>query len=192
MSIDLQKSVAQQVMDNLSIVDPFCILAGGAPRDWYFGREATDLDFFIHLGRVGRKDTVTKQLGKLFDVECVKSGEKMPENYKLNPYLRHVFQIGGYDVPVQIMVMSEPIFISVVDLFPLSICKAWWKDGVLQTHGDFQTGLRHNAIFKTATEYGEDHKYIQKICDKYPDMRYYDSELQMYRVRDFYSDISIK
>lgn len=181
MTIERQKEIAQLVMDKLNIIDPFCILAGGAPRDWYFGNEATDLDFFVYLGGNKSKRIVEKQIGALFSVESVKSGERLPENYKLNPHLMHVFQIGGYDIPVQVMVMRSPTFDSVVDYFPLSICKVWWKDGNMRLTNDFRNGIIGNSIFRTSVEYGQDHKYINKILAKFPKMRYYESELEMYR-----------
>lgn len=42
-----QKEVAKKVFESLTKVDPNCILAGGAPRDWYFRKEAKDLDFYF-------------------------------------------------------------------------------------------------------------------------------------------------
>ena len=42
-----QKEVAKKVFESLTKVDPNCILAGGAPRDWYYGKEARDLDFYF-------------------------------------------------------------------------------------------------------------------------------------------------
>ena len=179
MNVERQKEIAQAVMQRLEIVDPFCILAGGAPRDWFFGKVATDLDFFVYLGSNHSKRIVEKQIGALFNVGEVKSGEKMPLNYRLNPHLMHVFQIDGFDIPVQIMVMKEPTFYSVVDYFPLSICKAWWKHGVLRTHWDFLDGVRANCIFKTSVEYGKDNQYIAKVLAKFPEMSYYESELLM-------------
>lgn len=37
MTIEQQKATAQSVYEKLKVIDPHCVLAGGAPRDWYFG-----------------------------------------------------------------------------------------------------------------------------------------------------------
>lgn len=46
--IDYQKSVADIVLSKLELLDRYCIIAGGAPRDWYLGMEATDIDVYLY------------------------------------------------------------------------------------------------------------------------------------------------
>ena len=43
MSIVKQQLTANDILSKLEIIDPYVILAGGAPRDWYFGDECRDL-----------------------------------------------------------------------------------------------------------------------------------------------------
>ena len=45
MSIEVQKAKADWVLDKLSRWD--CAVAGGCPRDWYFGEVGKDIDVFI-------------------------------------------------------------------------------------------------------------------------------------------------
>jgi hypothetical protein len=42
-----QQNVADSILKKLSAIDKNVILAGGAPRDWYFKHSATDLDFYL-------------------------------------------------------------------------------------------------------------------------------------------------
>lgn len=42
-----QQNVADSILKKLSAIDENVILAGGAPRDWYFNHTATDLDFYL-------------------------------------------------------------------------------------------------------------------------------------------------
>lgn len=44
--IEFQKDLANKILNDLKIIDPRAYLAGGAPRDWNFGEEANDLDFY--------------------------------------------------------------------------------------------------------------------------------------------------
>lgn len=46
--IEHQKFVADTILYKLFPIDPYCICAGGAPRDWYLGKVASDLDIFIY------------------------------------------------------------------------------------------------------------------------------------------------
>src|SRR5690606_11152192 len=47
-SIAKQKQIADFVLDKVEYFDHSCILAGGAVRDWYFEKPASDLDIFFH------------------------------------------------------------------------------------------------------------------------------------------------
>lgn len=118
--IELQKQTAQVVFNTLCTIDNDCILAGGAPRDWYFNKPATDLDFFIYIPNSVSDNIVINLISNLFVIDEIKNNAYTP--YTKNPNLRFVFQIGGYNVPIQIMVMSFKTDY-VLDSFPLSISK---------------------------------------------------------------------
>lgn len=45
-----QQETAREILHKLEITDPSCILAGGAPRDWWFDKVANDLDFYVYWG----------------------------------------------------------------------------------------------------------------------------------------------
>ena len=47
MNIDQQKLTADGILGILEQFNPDCILAGGAPRDWYMGNPCNDLDIFV-------------------------------------------------------------------------------------------------------------------------------------------------
>lgn len=177
--IETQKQIAREVLHKLEAIDPYCILAGGAPRDWKLGREASDLDFFLYVPHRPNW-AVKKQLECLgLVVAQVKAGDNLPINYKLNPFLTCVYDIRyGVDVPIQVMVMNEPTFKSVVPTFALSICQAWWKGGDVQVTKDFLLSEKHRVIYKTNELYNNEHHYLEKILAKFPDYRYYQSKLE--------------
>jgi len=47
--IQKQKEVANFFLNKLEMLDPNIICAGGAPRDWSLGKEASDIDIFMRF-----------------------------------------------------------------------------------------------------------------------------------------------
>lgn len=86
-----QQKVADDVLNLLEIIDPACIVAGGAPRDWYMGDVAKDIDVFLHLRNDLKASTRRKQIKRALGLEELdygKSGESIPDHYALNPHLK--------------------------------------------------------------------------------------------------------
>ena len=92
-TIEKQMSVAQNVLNKLEFFDPSCILAGGAPRDWYFGNLANDLDFYVYFRPDLPNWWRSNQLEKVGLKGFLPKGREdfeFPENYKRNPHLKAV------------------------------------------------------------------------------------------------------
>jgi hypothetical protein len=174
MTIEYQKQIADEILLKLFLVDPYSIVAGGAPRSWHHGEEARDLDIFVY-------DTCTQTmfLQKLaslgFIITSTGTREELPEMYKKNPFLEAVYDCVYNNVKVQFMYMNKPTFDSVIAQFPLSICKAWYKDGNIVLEKDFLRGEKYKAIVRTNELYGDESLYIQKIMGYYPDYTYYEA-----------------
>lgn len=177
-----QKAVADKVLDKLFSIDPFAICAGGAPRDWHFGKPATDLDIFFY--------TTVEQLTYVSDmlrhvgidlVDDGKAGERLPDWYKLNPALRCVYSTVVDGVKVQLMLMNATTYSSVVKHFPFSICKAWYKHGYITLEHEFNVAERHKVVVKCNTVYNDEHKYVQKIKAKFPDWQFCNTWEEAYK-----------
>lgn len=168
-----QMAQADAILDKLFPIDTYAICAGGAPRDWYFGNVAADLDFFIYSSI--NTTQVARQLAAVgIEVGRAQHGDGLPDVYKKNPNLTCVFS-GVYNgTKIQIMVMHEPTFRSVVPEFPLSICKAWYKNYKIHLDKDFKRSVLHNVIVKTNTIYDSKHPYLEKVLAKFPDLQYYE------------------
>lgn len=174
--IDLQKAVADEVLQIIENVDPTAIVAGGAPRDWYFNNLATDIDVFFHF----RKDLSTTRIqgileGLGLNVYRKNQGDGLPEIYKKNPMLRCVYDLEYGGEQVQLLLMLEPTFKSVINHFPLNICKVWYKHSTIETTQDFLRAVKHRSIVKVSPVYANGDKYVEKIKAKFPDFKYYDS-----------------
>ena len=178
--IKMQQAVADTVLQRLLTIDPFAIVAGGAPRDWYLGREATDLDVYFHPNPNWNVMTVRNQL--------IAAGFELPNNtdlqenlmsvsqYLANQYLKAVYNPINTAMKVQLMWMSEPTFESVLPQFTLNLSKAYYKNGKISTDSIFDFGVAEKAIIRTNAVYINNDRYIDKIKAKFPDYTYYESE----------------
>ena len=42
--VESQKQLADEILLKISMYDPYVIVAGGAPRDWWMGRQAAAIN----------------------------------------------------------------------------------------------------------------------------------------------------
>lgn len=178
MSIEEQKAIADDVLEKLKFIDPTAIVAGGAPRDWYCGRFASDIDVFFYFRPdipVGQIERLLKEAG--IDVYRSSDGKHIDPLYKKNPDLRCIYYAKVDGVEVQLMSMFKPTF-NVVDHFPLNICKVWYRRGKISRHPDFKFAIQNKAIVKVNELYAKGDTYVQKIVDKFKGFKYFDSKLE--------------
>jgi len=177
-TIEYQKMIADEVMSKLETFDPTCILAGGAPRDWYFGNLATDLDFFVYFrpdfaGQMWRYAELLETLGFRMERKGSKSANIVPPNYKRNPYLICVYEQEYKGVKIQVMFMNEKTFTSAVPQFPFGICQAWYKPGFgINTSAEFDYSVKHKLLTLLNDLYNDADGYVEKIRSKFPDYDY--------------------
>lgn len=175
-TIEEQKAIADNVLGKLEAVDPYCILAGGAPMDWYLGRPAKDLDIYFYsaadkrtTGAVNRQ--LKSALGDLYKPKSVKEMKKCrgdDDVYKHMKYLRRIVDIEVDGMPVQLIEMVEPTFTSVVPEFASDAVKCWYTgDGNISGTDCFY--IAHSLRFiNLCNGYTSDNKYIAKLKNKLP------------------------
>jgi hypothetical protein len=172
--VKIQKEIAKEVLAGLEIIDPTCILAGGAPRDWFFGKPATDLDFYIYDARCDLGQTAwMERLNKtLLDVKPLgliegKDPVDVDHEYTSMEHLRYVFEGTHLGMTVQVMVMSEPTYNCVVDNFCTDLSKAWWKGHNVVPTCEFLLAHATRTI-KLCDNHNPSARYIKKIMAKFP------------------------
>ena len=70
--IEHQKAVAKSVLNKLQTLDLYVVLAGGACRDWWLDKEATDLDFYLYYNPKYHSSSLKDVLVRLFgDIDGV-------------------------------------------------------------------------------------------------------------------------
>ena len=167
MSIEKQKDIANIIYDRLRLADPHCILAGGAPRDWYFGKEAKDLDFyFVSTTRTIRstRKQLEALLGKEVSLLMDKEGHRPSELYQSMPNLIRIWEVAVEGVPVQLIQLCSPgDQWKVVDNMDVSICKAWYlPEQGIKLHTDFKLTVASGIMF-LKDNYAWDMKHAQKM-----------------------------
>lgn len=171
-TIEQQKKVAQEIYKKLKIIDPYALLAGGAPRDWHFGNLANDLDFYF-FSTGFTVSAVTRQLSDVMGVkvETVPYDRESHEHgqYKSMVFLQRVLEAEIEGEKVQFMQLTEPnAQFKVVDAMDVSICKVWCREDMsVQMHNDFKLTLASNDIF-LSEGYKWSDKHPQKIADRFP------------------------
>jgi tRNA nucleotidyltransferase/poly(A) polymerase len=87
-----QQSVADALLARLEAIDPHCIIAGGAPRDWYLGRQAKDLDVYLYIPRNSLLRHFKTQLSAIGITNIEQSTLSFNDaRYINNPLVRWVF-----------------------------------------------------------------------------------------------------
>lgn len=179
--IQKQKQVADKVLDRLEIIDPSCIVAGGAPRDWTMGKPASDVDIFLSVSECNTMSTVLKQIQKALGstgiseaaynklsekIDCGINTDKVAQLYRTNPDILFVFNAEVDGVNCQIICVKVPTY-QVVDKFPFGICKVWYKNGAIRTTKAFDLALALKVLVLTGTLYNNEDFYVKKIREKF-------------------------
>lgn len=173
--INIQKNIAKDILNKLQKIDMFAMLAGGACRDWVLGKEANDLDFYIHYSDKYPQWVLCEFFSKILesDVRVIgKKGEQQnPESqvvYTQDPNIDIVLGcvVGGIDV--QLIIVNTPYFN--VGNFCFDICQAYSTNiDIVQTTRAFDEAVRHKVIRITGEFYSQKDAYIKKIKEKFPD-----------------------
>lgn len=169
MSIDKQKQIAEEVLHKLEIIDPHCILAGGAPRNWFLGKEANDLDFYIHIPS-NETLCATKLRFKRLGLDLNHIDYKS-DAWKQYGVMEHLFRIyeGMYkEQSIQVMIMRESTFQSVVSEFGVSVCQFWWKGGKVNTTDRSLISLLEKTLF-VKDDYSAKEIHVEKMVKYFPD-----------------------
>ncbi len=174
--IQHQKKVALAVMKVLMYFDTRVILAGGAPRDWYLGNPAKDLDFYFYIPEKLSSADISDIVSGIVGNFILSESEVSDGYYHNNPEIFMVYDgvfsldIGDTMEEIQLMQMKSPIVpASLVDDFSLSLSKIWVSsDGITHFLPEFQDSIENKTMY-IYTNHG---KYIEKMKEKFPDYRF--------------------
>lgn len=172
--VETQKKIAKEVLEELEIIDPNCILAGGAPRDWFFNKPAADLDFYIYdaHGNLNQTQWQERLNRTLLDVTPLgmiegKGADEISEEYSSMQDLKYVFEGEHYGVKIQVMVMNKSTYHSVVGKFCMDTSKVWWKGYNIVPTWQFLVAHATSTL-RVCEDHAPKQRYIDKMQEKFP------------------------
>lgn len=167
-TIERQKEVAKEVLTKLQACDPHCILAGGAPRNWFFNKEANDLDFYIYLKHetIWANKLRFKSIG--LELTQMEFEELKDSSYKFMQHLFRVYEGEYKGESIQVMVMHEPTFTSVVSDFGVSICEFWWNGCEVKATKQALTSILTKKLFYK-NDYSAKETHVEKMVKYFPE-----------------------
>lgn len=170
--ISQQKGIAVELLNKLKGADPCCILAGGAPRDWYLGEPCNDLDIYIHIPHQPQAwdELRWRSLG-LPEMRRLGENRKDPNKYKSMPNLRKVYEGVYKGMKFQVMTLELPTFEAVIPYFATEVSSAWWtgKGDIKHTRGFKESHETEQLIFKKG--YKANDPYVQKMIKRFPNYK---------------------
>ena len=143
-----------------TLINP--VVAGGAPRDWFFGNPARDIDIFVEAG------TDLTSILKFYEnlensFTVTKTKAELPAHYQ-SPYISSVMDVcTSGKTKIQLVVLEEGFpAATVTDNFPISISKITYKNYSIDPSEEFLYSVRHARL---TVDVGVDPQlpYIQKI-----------------------------
>ena len=193
--IEHQKCVAKRVLNRLQTLDLYAVLAGGACRDWFLDKEATDLDFYLYYNPNYPASSLKKVLVGLFgDIDIIEVERKSSERYDslgeddresfdnhiLSNYglrytsdksISNVFEFTIEGVKCQVIFKNDLVYAEkLVGDFCFDICQAYTLNvDEIRTTEKFDKAVKHKAIQITGEFYSQKDAYIKKIKNKFPD-----------------------
>lgn len=172
MTVEEQKAIADILLRKLQAIDPNCIVAGGAPRDWYLGREAKDIDIFVYLPQIENNTQIRRRFRGL-DLHPEKMARLIDEDDPQydNPAIQSVWEGKLAGIIYQVILMNAPTFDSVIPMFDANIVKAWYKDGQIRATPDFVLGHRNKQII-LADPIQANSRHVRRLRELFPDYEF--------------------
>jgi len=171
-TIEHQKQVADKVLEQLYLICPEAIVAGGAPRDWYLGKPANDIDVYFSSTTTTASKLI-KQLEKCFDGMQIKFEQQMGKN--INPLYQTMeglvriieFVLDGVKVQLIQMDTTKRLY-SVVGNMSVSVCKVWYTNGKIAPTRDFLITLKSGVMF-LSPKYNWNDPHPTKMAEMFKD-----------------------
>lgn len=142
----------QSILEMLRQYFPDVILAGGAPRDWYYGNPVKDYDFFAKLD-----DHQFEKLNKNLDIT-----PSMSIEYEDSHFLTYNFSLHG--LSCQLILVVDKTALEHVEEFPVNVSQCYLDGDVIRCSKEFTYFHKYGALLFDAYCNGN---YIDKIVLKF-------------------------
>ena len=172
MDVAGQKEEATELLSKLRLVDPFAMIAGGAPRDWYFNTPAKDLDVYMRLPNHNTIGLVTS-LAVMVGITDFSPIDKIKEStYAELPNLKWVFE-GRYNgIKVNLMVMEKGVQEEIIKDFDVAICRAWFDGKDCHYHEEFEFCIKTRVCLVHENYTGKE-AHLRKMAKRFPQFMFF-------------------
>lgn len=147
---------------------PSAIVAGGAPRDWFFNSISTDIDIFISgISDLKSLDAVLRTDSEITELD-LKTTEELPANYR-SENIQSVLSFKYSGKPFQV-ILTQHVGISILLTFPTSISRIYYKDYRIHPSAIFIKTIHKARLFYYNLD---EHTlpYLNKISMKFSNFR---------------------
>lgn len=165
--IEAQQAYAKIILNNFLQGH----ILGGAPRDWYFGNPAKDIDVFFNTNNFQswmKCSSLIEMVLPWLEFVSHKSKDNLPENYAV-PWLDYVLTYRSKVEPfIEVQFIAYENGVNIYDTFDMSICKIEYSlEGELILSDTFIDCL-NNGIILYKEETTQDR--LERIGGKYPNL----------------------
>ena len=149
------------------------VVAGGAPRDWFFNQSCKDIDIFVDPQDVNE---LSNKLEEVISTPILlQTGDNLPEQYRSN-YIVAVFSFRYKIHDFQIIVKNTTVH--VLNHFPCSFSLISYEDFTLNPHPLFlQDMYTQNISFTKNCSQRYERKMIQKFPGRH--VKYFNSLINL-------------
>lgn len=178
-----ERKLGCEILEKLYLLDPSSIIAGGAPRDWFFDKTCSDIDVYFYYRPDLSLSIVSNVLSGIFGTDMLDVGNNhgnQEHRYLRDKNISNVWEFGYHGKNIQLIRRAIPTF-GVVGGFALNLSMAWFKGNRLYLEEPFLTGVKYKSIVKMNELYCDGDKYVKKIRDKFPSYLYFTDELSFYK-----------
>lgn len=180
-----QQVVADKVLNMVKAIDTTSVIAGGAPRDWYLGIPATDLDVYIRIqynpsltvcsvvnslklqGFEDIQEVGDSRINSFDKKNMIVTESKSPAEYCYDPHILMVLQSTYEGEIVQFIISTRKQKETIMDFYA-SLSMVWYKDETIFTTTLFELSVKNKVIVVTGTQF-LGNKYYEKIKLKFSD-----------------------
>lgn len=136
------------------------VVAGGAPRDWFFNFMATDVDIFVNPQSIEQLAEDIKNNLNINTIEVTLS-ENLPENYR-SDYISGVLSFRFEYINFQIIIKNTTR--NVLQSFPISLSLITYENYCIKPTNVFLKSIRTSSmlILRSCSQ-----RYERKIIQKF-------------------------
>lgn len=171
-----QRNVAQFVLGKIQDYSSTALIAGGMPRDHYFGNAANDIDIFI--SHRNREEVLLLVLSQFGNIKSIDDSEGTYDDTEGHTYeeangIEFVYEFQAFGETFQLVFVDQPPMNYVNVNFASSIAKATFSN----THYMYSSAFINTIVTNTITVSSLDNAHAKKMQSRFPSFAVVEEQL---------------